>query len=350
MARQQWDVVGGADKGGIVVRAGQDLASSPLDRLSTAAVVEELERSGDRLHYKLVTGTGPDEGWVSIRLKDKILLEQRGTDGLKPDGDSPSKATSAGSPSKATSAGNATDYETRLAELRRKWPACAELEVPLNASKWSVKELENFFESGGFIKPLSERSPKKPKEAPKPAAKPAAKKLQMNGDVPDVPQFSVTEAMQLQEQLRNVFKEKDFQQRLLKLQNQFPHRKERGHADGPTFFEAFETLTMTGYYKVLPIYNLQGDWVGVQDMYAKLRTALMHPKVKKNHEEINTLLGLPRDAVLKPSKKAEVFIYRPKRDGGVPGYAWPLVKDDEGDEAHEFFIEDQVTGDLHRVK
>lgn len=70
-----WEVVGGADKGGILIRAGQDLKSEGYDeRLSTGAVVEELALVGERLHYKIVTGTGPPEGWASLKIKGKDLL------------------------------------------------------------------------------------------------------------------------------------------------------------------------------------------------------------------------------------------------------------------------------------
>ncbi|CAJ1407795.1 unnamed protein product [Effrenium voratum] len=71
-------VVGGADKGGILVRAGQGTGSEQLaERLSTGAIVEELDLAGDRLHYQLVTGTGPASGWVSVTLKDKALLVRK---------------------------------------------------------------------------------------------------------------------------------------------------------------------------------------------------------------------------------------------------------------------------------
>jgi len=72
---QLWEIIGGADKGGIIVRDGESTKSNQLDdRLSTGALVEELELKGERLHYKVVTGTGPVEGWVSIKLKDKELV------------------------------------------------------------------------------------------------------------------------------------------------------------------------------------------------------------------------------------------------------------------------------------
>ena len=74
-----WEVVGGGDKGGILVRSGQGTSSEQLpERLSTGARVEELELVGERLHYKLISGTGPATGWVSTSLKDKPLLQRLG--------------------------------------------------------------------------------------------------------------------------------------------------------------------------------------------------------------------------------------------------------------------------------
>eukprot|EP00439_Symbiodinium_sp_Y106_P038465 s934_g4.t1 len=62
-----WEVVGGVDKGGIMVREGESTTSTQTaDRLSTGAIVLLLELKGDRLHYKLKSGTGPEEGWVSL--------------------------------------------------------------------------------------------------------------------------------------------------------------------------------------------------------------------------------------------------------------------------------------------
>lgn len=70
-----WRVVGGADKGGIIVREGRDTSSTKLtERLSHGAVVEEFALQGERLLYKRLTGTGPREGWVSISLSGKELL------------------------------------------------------------------------------------------------------------------------------------------------------------------------------------------------------------------------------------------------------------------------------------
>eukprot|EP00913_Durusdinium_trenchii_P014946 g14020.t1 len=71
-----WKVVGGGDKGGVLVRQGKALTSEQLpQRLSTGALVKELKLEGDRLQFQLTeTGTGPATGWVSLKLKDKELL------------------------------------------------------------------------------------------------------------------------------------------------------------------------------------------------------------------------------------------------------------------------------------
>mmetsp|Transcript_8651 Transcript_8651/g.15556 ORF Transcript_8651/g.15556 Transcript_8651/m.15556 type:complete len:405 (+) Transcript_8651:53-1267(+) len=71
----RWKVIGGADKGGILVRQGQDLKSPQEEaRLSTGAIVEEKTLVSDRLQYEIVSGTGPPTGWVSVRISGKELL------------------------------------------------------------------------------------------------------------------------------------------------------------------------------------------------------------------------------------------------------------------------------------
>mmetsp|Transcript_47222 Transcript_47222/g.148299 ORF Transcript_47222/g.148299 Transcript_47222/m.148299 type:complete len:392 (+) Transcript_47222:111-1286(+) len=75
MAAMFWEVVGGGDKGGILVRDGQALSSAAeKERLATGAVIEELELSGERLHYSLLRGSGPNEGWVSLKVNGRDLV------------------------------------------------------------------------------------------------------------------------------------------------------------------------------------------------------------------------------------------------------------------------------------
>lgn len=70
-----WEVVGGGDKGGILVRDEQDISSPQCaERLSTGALVKKVVLEGERMHYERLTGVGPFTGWVSIKLKDKDLL------------------------------------------------------------------------------------------------------------------------------------------------------------------------------------------------------------------------------------------------------------------------------------
>jgi len=70
-----WKVIGGTNRGGIIVRTGSEL-TSPLctDRLSRGALVQQVTLSGDRLKYSLLEGTGPSEGWVSLHVAGKELL------------------------------------------------------------------------------------------------------------------------------------------------------------------------------------------------------------------------------------------------------------------------------------
>jgi len=71
---QIWEVVGGADKGGIIVRAAKETSSAQQsERLSTGALIEQIALEGERLHYKLIDGTGPVEGWVGIKISGKNL-------------------------------------------------------------------------------------------------------------------------------------------------------------------------------------------------------------------------------------------------------------------------------------
>eukprot|EP00913_Durusdinium_trenchii_P032908 g30807.t1 len=47
---------------------------------SAGTKVEELKLVGDRLHYKRLTGTGPDEGWVSTKISGKELVVKKEVD------------------------------------------------------------------------------------------------------------------------------------------------------------------------------------------------------------------------------------------------------------------------------
>lgn len=75
---QRWEVTGGADKGGILVRAGQATSSDQLpERLATGAIVEEINLIDGRLNYNKISGAGPSTGWVSLSVSGKSLLEKK---------------------------------------------------------------------------------------------------------------------------------------------------------------------------------------------------------------------------------------------------------------------------------
>jgi len=79
MSSELWQVVGGGAKGGILVRKEADTTSVELnERLSTGSIVKQIALVQGRLHYELVTGEGPQTGWVSMTFKDKDLLVKHG--------------------------------------------------------------------------------------------------------------------------------------------------------------------------------------------------------------------------------------------------------------------------------
>lgn len=80
MSAQLWEVVGGFEKGGIVVRAGHDLKSAELGRLSTGSLVVQTDLVGERLSFERLAGTGPSKGWVSLAVKGTQLVAKSDKD------------------------------------------------------------------------------------------------------------------------------------------------------------------------------------------------------------------------------------------------------------------------------
>mmetsp|Transcript_152213 Transcript_152213/g.270033 ORF Transcript_152213/g.270033 Transcript_152213/m.270033 type:complete len:333 (+) Transcript_152213:55-1053(+) len=69
-----WEVVSER----LLVRSGPELSSAAAgERLALGSIVRELQISGNRLHYELVSGSGPQRGWTAIRLRDRALLERK---------------------------------------------------------------------------------------------------------------------------------------------------------------------------------------------------------------------------------------------------------------------------------
>lgn len=72
----RWRVI---SSGAILVRLGRDMSAAKASkRLSAGALVKELQLYGDRLRYRLLSGTGPLTGWVSTAANGKPLLEREG--------------------------------------------------------------------------------------------------------------------------------------------------------------------------------------------------------------------------------------------------------------------------------
>jgi len=106
---QTWKVIGGENKGGIIVKRAKELDSAlETQRLSTSSLVEELQRDGDRISYRLLYGSGPRTGWVSLRVHDKELLVKSdavvcGSRTVRAAPQCPSDAAEVGKPAATTS-------------------------------------------------------------------------------------------------------------------------------------------------------------------------------------------------------------------------------------------------------
>jgi len=75
-----WLVVGDQDAAGIVVSLGNSRTSALLpERLSTGALIEQLEIHEKRIRFKRLSGTGPKRGWASLeacRLLPPVKTEE----------------------------------------------------------------------------------------------------------------------------------------------------------------------------------------------------------------------------------------------------------------------------------
>lgn len=70
-----WEIVGGAATGGIIVRTGKDKQSPECkSRLSTGAKIRIVEANATRASYELVSGDGPEKGWVSTQFQGRDLI------------------------------------------------------------------------------------------------------------------------------------------------------------------------------------------------------------------------------------------------------------------------------------
>ncbi|CAK9019571.1 Hypothetical protein SCF082_LOCUS14574 [Durusdinium trenchii] len=215
----------------------------------------------------------------------------------------------------------------------------------VRAWTWKPEELEAWFASGGTTK-VGAQVKEQPKETAKePPKEPQTPRKRSHGEAFG---FDIQETLQLQQQLLTSFSETDFQENLKQLQAQHPERKTKGHYDSAAYLEAFNALAFTVYAKVLPDWKLAATWDGVREMLSKTHEAQAHPKVRKVQEEINVIMGLPRNVCFTPPSKNSEFllIFRPDGDAPVQSSSLPLYQDDDGDEAHEFLDEDEDTGEL----
>lgn len=260
------------------------------------------------------------------------------------------RTTSAGEVPKARSKDQGPAFGKRFMELRKEYPT---VEVPSDMWTYALSDLEAYFKSKGAEAAAGQPMPPAADQAMPPAdqerksPRSSRKRKAMGPPPEDEMQYSPEEALDIQGQLQEGFGHRSFQDELRRLQDTFPKRKDKGHKDMASFVDAFENLTLSVFTSVLPRLKFDATWDGVREMIARMDDALKHPKVKKTQEEINVLMGLPRNAIFQPPRREqELFIFHPDCDAEVPSFTRPTVMDEDGDEGHEFFVEDPETGEL----
>lgn len=176
-----------------------------------------------------------------------------------------------------------------------------------------------------------------------------------NVGVPGEPQYSVEQAVALQKSLLAAFAEESFQNLLKLAEARHPHRGQRGHPAAQAFTVHLQGLLLHVYRMVLPRspWCLSPGWEGFRQMTARMATVAEHPRVLVVKEQINAMLGLPRHAILRAPAEEPLLTETPDGSGGSgasPSFTAALLRDSDGDAAHEFWEEDRCSGRLILVQ
>ncbi|CAE7548496.1 unnamed protein product [Symbiodinium microadriaticum] len=89
-------------------------------------------------------------------------------------------------------------------------------------------------------------------------------------------QYTVQEALKLQQALKAAFAEDQFQKLLKLAQDRHPKRGQRGHSDQAAFTLQLQSLLLHVYRTVLPQspWCLQPGWEGYRDMMLRMTVAM----------------------------------------------------------------------------
>merc|ERR1712217_298874 len=96
-------------------------------------------------------------------------------------------------------------------------------------------------------------------------------------------------------------------------------------------------------------WQLEPGRAGYKQMLARMVSIAEDPRIIKGKEDLNRILGLPRQTVIRPPHDEPICIPTPDGSGQVISYSAPLLTDADGDCAHEFWEEDKA-GVLRIVK
>mmetsp|Transcript_10592 Transcript_10592/g.20470 ORF Transcript_10592/g.20470 Transcript_10592/m.20470 type:complete len:234 (-) Transcript_10592:55-756(-) len=167
-----------------------------------------------------------------------------------------------------------------------------------------------------------------------------------NRGAPGEPQYSVEAAVSLQRALLAAFAEESFQKLLKLAEAKHPNRGQRLHPDAQAFAVHLQGLLLHVYQTVLPKapWCLSPGWEGFRQMNSRMASVAEHPKVLVVKEQILAMLGLPRHAILRAPAEEPLLTETPDGSGcsgASLAFEAALLRDSDGDAAHEFWEEDR---------
>lgn len=168
---------------------------------------------------------------------------------------------------------------------------------------------------------------------------------------PEGKEYKKKEALAILKALKEAFSERKFQEDLRWIEGRHPKRGWKGHDQQQQFMDLLYDRLVRVYDDVFPRkqFNLPGGWEGYRQMTSRMYKLADDPDVVKAQVDINVVLGLPKNAVLRAPAEDPVCIPVEKphlrKSDLSGGYSRPLLMDASGDLAHEFWEED-ANGDL----
>mmetsp|Transcript_44755 Transcript_44755/g.96197 ORF Transcript_44755/g.96197 Transcript_44755/m.96197 type:complete len:220 (-) Transcript_44755:169-828(-) len=159
-------------------------------------------------------------------------------------------------------------------------------------------------------------------------------------------QLTLKEVVKIYDQLTKACSEPEFQRQLRILEARYPRRGNPDHPDQLNYFREIHRVFPVVLKKALsqfPNTGLRATWNGWMDFQTRATAFTSDQKYLKAKGDFNKAMGFPREFTLRPPPEDPVV----QEVMHEPGKATmeqdlSLLVDSDGDEAHEFWVEDRA--------